>query len=232
MAMRRLIAILAVALLPLAGWSSGPPPAPQPQTVTISSKGLDVRSVLHDLFTQTNHNYVLEPNVRFVLYLSVKDIDFEEGLQIVCKLANLDYQLQNGIYYVGPKHASQPPKTEPKPDPIPDQKPPIIPKPSAMGTLPRGALQRTVTTKHPRIEFTALAADLTRQTGVPIELEPAIAKWKLDAFFNGSSLRYVLDRICSAGHLTYRLTDHLTVEIQRREAKTEAEPDHVTVFRD
>lgn len=232
MAMRRLIAILGVALLALPALSFGPP-APPPQTVTINSKGEDVRSVLHDLFTQTNHNYVLEPNVRFVLYLSVKDIDFEEGLQIVCKLANLDYQIQNGIYYVGPKHTA-PPKQEPKTDPKQDPKPAVTPKPAPIGTLPRAVLQRTVTTKHPKIEFTALATDLTRQTGVPIEIEPAIAKWKLDAFFNGSSLRYVLDRISAAGHLTYKFTDHLTIEIMRPEAKTEekAETDHVTFIRD
>ena len=223
--MTRLIAILTLALVPLLALAAAPPPpATAQQTVTINAKGLDVRSVLHDVFTQTNHNYVLEPNVRFVIYLSVKDIDFEEALQIVCKLASLDYQLQNGIYYVGPKHAPAPPQ---KPDVKPTPPPP---KAQPIGTLPRGVMSKLVTTRLPKAEFTTVVAEITRQTGVLIELEPSIAKWKLDAFFNASSLRYVLDRISQAGRLTYRFTDHLSIEIMKPEPKSDQ--NRVTVFRD
>ena len=91
---------------------------------------------------------------------------------------------------------------------------------------------RRVTTRLSKAEFTKVVAELTRQTGIPIELEPSIAKWKLDAFFSGSSLRYVLDRICAAGKLTFRLTDHLSVEIIKRERERKPEENRVTVFKD
>jgi hypothetical protein len=223
--MNRLIAILSLTLLTALAVPADPPAA-APQTVSISSKGTDVRAVLHDVFTQTNHNYVLEPNVRFVLYLSVKDVDFEEALQIVCKLANLDYELQNGIYYVGPKKK----QTAPKADPKPEVKPEAPVKKAPTGTLPAGVLQRRVITKLPKTDFKSVVAELTRQTGVPIELEPAIEKWKLDAYFNGSSLKYVLDSLAEAGGLEYKFTDHLSILIGRPAAKVEK--DRVAFFRD
>ena len=67
--------------------------------ITISSKGADVRSVLHDLFTQVKKNFVLENLSRSELFLSLNAMDFDETLEIVCRLANLTYEIQNDIYY-------------------------------------------------------------------------------------------------------------------------------------
>jgi type II secretory pathway component GspD/PulD (secretin) len=223
--MNRLIAILSLAILTAFAVPADPPVA-APQTVSISSKGTDVRAVLHDVFTQSNKNYVLEPNVRFVLYLSVKDVEFEEALQIVCKMANLDYELQNGIYYVGPKKQQAPVKPEPKPE----VKPPVPVKKVPTGTLPSSVLQKRVTTKLAKMEFSAVAAEMSKQTGVTIELDPTIAKWKLDAYFNGSSLKYVLDTLSEAGGLEYKFTDHLTIEIAKPAPKVEK--DRAAFFRD
>jgi type II secretory pathway component GspD/PulD (secretin) len=214
--MNRLIATLTLALLTAFAVSAdtpADPPPSAPQLISISSKGTDVRAVMHDLFTQSNKNYVLEPNVRFVLYLSVKDVEFEEALQIVCKMAALDYELQNGIYYVGPKKL---------------QTPPI--KKAPTGTLPASVLQKRVTTRLAKTEFSAVVAEMSKQTGVTIELDPTIAKWKLDAYFNGSSLKYVLDSLSEAGGLEYKFTDHLTIAIAKPVAKVEK--DRVAFFRD
>jgi hypothetical protein len=223
--MNRLIATLTLALLTAFAVSAdtpADPPPSAPQLISISSKGTDVRAVMHDLFTQSNKNYVLEPNVRFVLYLSVKDVEFEEALQIVCKMAALDYELQNGIYYVGPKKLQTPIKPEVKPTP------PI--KKAPTGTLPASVLQKRVTTRLAKTEFSAVVAEMSKQTGVTIELDPTIAKWKLDAYFNGSSLKYVLDSLSEAGGLEYKFTDHLTIAIAKPVAKVEK--DRVAFFRD
>src|SRR5262245_25895291 len=70
------------------------------KTVSISAQGADVRTVLGDLFTQADKSYVIAPNIHFQLHLALKDMEFEEALNIVCKTASLKYELQNGIYYI------------------------------------------------------------------------------------------------------------------------------------
>jgi len=225
--MTRLIALIILGLMPFLAFSDGgTKTADIPPTVSIESKGLDVRGVVHDLFTQTKRNYVLEPNVRFVLYLSVKDIEFDEALQIVCKLANLDYQLQNGIYYIGPKKTVAPPKTQPKAEP--KVEPATPPKPS--GTLPQSVLAKRVTTKLAKVSFKTVVTELTKLSNVDIELDPTLAKLKLDAFFNNSSLKFVLDTITEAGGFKYRFTDRLSIEIFH--PKPVAEENRVTLYRD
>ncbi len=221
--MTRLIALIILGLTPFLAFSDEAPKTSDiPPTVSIDSKGLDVRGVIHDLFTQTKHNYVLEPNVRFVLYLSVKEIEFDEALQIVCKLANLDYQLQNGIYYIGPKKTVAPPKTQPKVEPV------TPPKPS--GTLPQSVLSKKVTTKLSKVSFKSVVTELTKLSNVDIEIDPSLAKLKLDAFFNNSSLKFVLDTITEAGGFKYRFTDRLSIEIYQ--PKPVAEENRVTLYRD
>src|SRR5579862_1991407 len=71
-----------------------------PTLVTVAANNTDVRTVLHDLFGQTKQNYVIEPGVRYALYLSLDKVDFDEALAIVCHLAKLKAEKQNGIYYV------------------------------------------------------------------------------------------------------------------------------------
>lgn len=225
--MTRLIALIILGLTPFLAFSDeAPKTADIPPTVSIDSKGLDVRGVIHDLFTQTKRNYVLEPNVRFVLYLSVKDIEFDEALQIVCKLANLDYQLQNGIYYVGPKKTVVAPKTQPKTEPKVE---PVVPTKPA-GTLPQSVLAKKVTTKLAKASFKSVVAELTKLSNVDIELDPALAKLRLDAFFSNSSLKFVLDTITEAGGFKYRFTDRLSIEIYQ--PKPAAEENRVTLYRD
>lgn len=222
--------LLCLAILPAAlALGQTNPPVPPTQSVTINSKGLDVRSVLHDVFTQTNHNYVLEPNVRFVLYLSVKDVEFEEGLQIVCKLANLEYEIQNGIYYVGPKK-TQPAKAPPKVI-MSANETPVPPPAPKVGTLPTTVLNKRITTRLSRTPFPMVVEALCKQSGVTIELDPSLAKWKLDAFFIGSSLKYALDNIAKAGGLEYRFTNRLSIEIVNPQAATATE-NKVAVYRD
>lgn len=96
--------------------------------VTITAKGLDVRSVLYDLFQQTGHNFVIDQGVRYVLYLNLSKVEFGDALVVVLKQAELGYEVKNGIYYIGnnrPKNFSAPvkPKTEVKTETKPTGKP-------------------------------------------------------------------------------------------------------------
>jgi len=192
--MTKLIATLALFGLALAGFSQEALP-----TVNVSAKGTDVRSVLHDLFGQAKKNYVLEPGIRYVLYLSLTDVEFEEALQLVCKNADLKYELQNGIYFVSAKQAqSKAVKTEAKPA-----------KPK--GKLPESVLSRTVDTKFDKIEIRKLFADISKQSGVTIEIDKSVPNYKLDAYLIKTSLRFALTSICDAARLKFTFTDNLSI---------------------
>ncbi|MFX5517634.1 STN domain-containing protein, partial [Acinetobacter baumannii] len=56
------------------------------------------------------------------LFLILNDVSFDEALEIVLKQANLKYDLQNDIYYVGKKG-----KTPPPPIPLPERNPVPLP---------------------------------------------------------------------------------------------------------
>lgn len=185
--------------------------------VTVSSRGNDVRTVIHDLFSQLGKNYILDPTVRIQpLYLSLKGIEFEEALFQICKLAELKFDVQNGIFYVAriPKPVvksetkQEPSKTEPKTEP----KPPVKQEP-AKGSYPTTVLGKRVTTRFDKIDLRDLIKDLARQTGLTIEVDAKVPKYKIDAYLNNTSLKYALDQVTQAANLRYRLTDRFTIEV-------------------
>lgn len=177
------------------------------RTVSVESKGSDVRNVIHDLFTQSKKNYVLEPNVRFVLYLSLKEMEFEEALQLICKTASLKYEIQNGIFFVNidkPKTVVKPQSTPPK-----EEKP--------KGKLPETVLTKTLTTRFDKVEIKALFEEITKQTGVKIEIASGVPQYRLDAYLINTSLKYALDTVTDATGLAYKFTDNLTIQIYKPE---------------
>ena len=185
----------------------------KPTLVSISSKGQDVRPVLHDMFKQAGKSFVLEPNVRFYLYLSLENIEFEEALSLVCKMASLKVEVQNGIYFIN--------KIAPLAPPV---KPTIVKaafetKPQPKGELPRSVLNKKITTRVDKIDFRLLLANITQQTGVQFEIAPEVPNFKLDAYLIGTSLKFGLDTICRAAKLEYSFTDNLTIAITKPEPK-------------
>lgn len=194
-----LASIIAMPLTGIAQEQQNPLP-----TVSIDAKGDDVRSVLHNLFGQAKKNYVLDPGVRFALYLSLKDIEFEEALTLLCKNASLAYELQNGIYFV--KRA--PAKVEAKPQPKVEDKP--------KGKLPETVLTRSVTTKSEKTDLRKLFLELGRQAQVSIEVDIDVPAYKLDAFLTKASLKFALTQICDAAKLEYVLTEHQTILIRKK----------------
>ncbi|HZH99419.1 MAG TPA: hypothetical protein VEX38_10650 [Fimbriimonadaceae bacterium] len=217
--MKRIL-ILCIALVPFLGICQGETKGEAlPPTVSISAKGEDVRSVLHDLFTQSKKSFVLQPSVRFVLYLSLKDIEFEEALQLVCTTASLKYEVQNGIYFV-----SNAPKAKPeaeKKEPTEDPGQPAQPK----GKLPESVLQKRLTTKFSKTDIRALFADVSKQTGVALEVAANVPAYKLDAFLNDTSLKFALDTVCKAAGLEYKFTENLSILI----SKPEKDPNKVAI---
>lgn len=108
--MKNILFTLCLLTLPLASTAQDIPTqtgstvqsvATEGKMVTITAKGLDVRSVLYDLFQQTGHNFVIDQGVRYVLYLNLSKVGFDEAFKVVLKQADLGFEVKNDIYYIG-----------------------------------------------------------------------------------------------------------------------------------
>jgi len=199
--MKRILPALLITLVATLGLAQSPAPdhSSSIQTVSIASKGQDVRSVLADLFTQAKKNFVIEPNVHFALYLSLSDMEFEEALGLVLKTSSLKYELQNGIYFISKDKGTTAPAAT-----TPDK---------SSGKLSPLVLRKKLTVNLHKDDIRSLFAELTNQTGVMIEVDPKVPNYKVDAVLKAVTLKYALQNICKPAGLTYRYTDNLSIMI-------------------
>lgn len=186
--------------------------------VTVSSKGGDVRSVLFDLYQQGKRSFVLEPNLRFALYLHLESVDFDEALALILQMADLKAEKQNGITFItrkpDPKPVIQtpvqtPPVAQPKPEPKPAAKP--------MGRLTQADLQKKITTRFSKAEIKTVFAEFSLQTGLIIEVADSVPLYKVDAFLLDTSLKFGLDALCNPAGLKWKLTDNMSVLIEKKQ---------------
>lgn len=184
------------------------PKADEPVLVSVSSKGHDVRSVLHDMFKQAEKSFVLEPNIRFNLYLSLEKIEFEEALRLVCRMSELTIDVQNGIYFIHAKKSAGQPTAV---------KGAYESKPIPKGKLPTSVLSKKLTTRFDKVDIRKLLNNISEQTGVTIEVAEDVPGFKLDAYLIGTSLKYALETICSATKLQYKFTDNQSIAISKAE---------------
>ena len=178
--------------------------------VTIASRGGSVRDVLFDLFDQTKHSFVLEPNIHFILYLSLSGVEFEEALSIVCNVAKLDYTIDNGIYFVGKKKVGATDMTKVKvttPQPQPNPK---------RGKLTAAEMNKRLTTRFARTEITKVFEAMAKQTGVEIIVDKNVPLLRIDAYLIDTSLQYALDVISRATGLKYKLTDDKQILVSKK----------------
>jgi hypothetical protein len=188
--------------------------------VTIASRGQDVRQVLHDLFDQAGRNYVIESVPRIELFLSLTGVEFEEALQIICQIASLEVDVQNGIYYV----TRRPPQPRLSVNPGPAAAGPAAAAPARpRGRLPDTVLQRRVTSRFTRTDLRTVIADLARQTNVRIRVAEDVPRYLLNASLVNASLGYGLDLIAQAANLEYEFTDEQSIVLRR------ADPNRVSV---
>lgn len=192
-------------------------------TVTLASKGADVRNVLHDLFTQIQRDYVIENVARTELYLSLKDTDFDETLEVLCRLAKLEYEIQNGIYYF--RHAkaagrsttpvTQRPAESPSKQP---SRPPasVIVPPAQTGALEKSVLTKPVTGSWKKANFRSLIADLGKQSGVTIEVSDKIPTLYLDLTLGKTSLGWTLNTLAARLKLRLVFTDRKSLRLEPR----------------
>lgn len=214
-----LVALTVLAGAAMAQDTSGKAAEGKPITVSVAANGTDVRSVLSDLFGQAKKNFVLATDIKFTLYLSLTDLEFEEALQLICKTSGLKYEEQNGIFFVNRDKTAKPS--------VAGSAPQTAAAPTAIkGTLSRLVLNKHVTTKFQKVDIRELFTNLQTQTGVKFEVATNVPAYKLDAFLNNTSLRYALENITQAAKLQYRFTDHFSIEI----LTVEPEKSHIAVL--
>lgn len=168
--------------------------------ITITSRGHDVREVLFDLFEQGGKSFVLEPGAKVDLYLALSGVEFEEALQIICRVSQLEFTLDNGIYFLSKRTGAG------------AQGGPVIPPPPIR--LTENDLKRLITTKMERADIRAVFADFQKQSGIIIDVDAKVPAYKLDAFLVGTTLKFALDTVTKAADLEYVLTDSRSILIR------------------
>ena len=179
--------------------------------VTIASRGESVRNVLFDLFVQTKHNFVLEPNIHFILYLSLAGVEFEEALNIVSNVANLEYEIDSGIYFIGKKKLGLTVILTPKPTALP-----IKPIKVKRGKLTPAEMSQRITTRFSLTNLSDVFVEFTKQTGVEIIMDKDVPMYRIDAFLIDTTLEYALTVVARASGLTYKLTDDKQIRISKK----------------
>ncbi|MCG9894137.1 MAG: hypothetical protein MH204_01515 [Fimbriimonadaceae bacterium] len=217
MTLRRILPTLCLAVAASGVWAqtSDAGVATQPETglVSVSSRGEDVRNVLFDLFSQGNRSFVLQPNVRFVLYLNLKDLDFEEALAVILRTAQLKSERRNGIWYITKDEGAKPflPTATATPEPKPQPAAPV-----ASGRLDASVLQKRITTRLAVTDIREVFAEFGRQTGIKLEVADSVPNVRIDAFLLDTSLKYSLDVIADAVGLRYAFTDRMSIRIEKK----------------
>lgn len=211
--MKALLLSLLVVVSPLVAVAQNQPAvSTQDKLITISARGTDVRTVLHDLFTQARKNVVLENLPRIELFLSLNSVDFDETLEIVCRLANLRYEVQNGIYYISKaRPAATTPTRANQPAPTAGAAAPSQAAVRAVGRLPQNVLQRAVSGTFNRLDLREVAKRLGDQAKVTVEIDPSVPRYRLDMKLNPTSLGYALRVISERLELEMVFTDHQTL---------------------
>jgi type II secretory pathway component HofQ len=221
--------ITPIAALLIAATAWGTPQDPPQESVhseagfvNISAKGEDVRSVLFDLFRQTNNNFVLDSGVRWVLYLHLEKVTFEQALDIVAQNAEIGYEVKNGVYYIGKgRKTTKTPTPTTKPNPTPQQEdhtptaPPLPQNTNTPKLVTEAELQKRLTTRFSVTPIRKVFEEFTRQTGIKIEVDASVPDYKLDAFLIDTSLKYSLDVICDAAKLKWSKAPNGTIKVEK-----------------
>src|SRR5687768_5372910 len=141
-------------------------------TVTLASPGNDVRMIFHNLFVQANKSYVLEPYTYHQLHWNLENVEFEDALQIIYKLGQLKYEVQNGIYFISRD------KNGKSSDSLFADR---ATTPLKKGTLPKNELDKNITTRLQKTDIREVFADFAKQTQLTIEVNSNVPAYKIDA---------------------------------------------------
>jgi hypothetical protein len=206
--MKKTIIALMLAALPMAGYADDVVTT-NSSGVTVTSFGSDVRAIVHLMFTQAGKSYVLNPTPFKPVNLNLNNVPFEEALKIACKVGQLKYEIQNGIYFFSPD--TTPAVTVDNVSTLTK-----VPEP-VKGKLDHAVLNKKLTTKLTKTDIREVFAEFSKQTGIAIEVTESVPAYKVDAILIDTSLRYSLDAITKAAGLKYRFSERMSIEIYKPE---------------
>lgn len=187
-------------------------------TVTITSKGKDVREVLTDIFVQAKKNFVIDKVARQELFLNLANIELDETLEIICRLANLKFEVQNGIYYFTKIEPTKSPTSNDgmRGDGGTSGAGGSLPNPNRLqGRLADSVLTKKFTTRMTKVDFRDVIKAIGRQTDVWLEVAPDVEGKKVDAFMIDLTLKQGLDMLTDALGLAYRFTDNQSILVYK-----------------
>ena len=100
---------------------------------------------------------------------------------------------------------------------------PIVFKPiETPVTLPVSVLQKKVSARMNRAEIRTVFENLSKQTGVKIEIAPTVPAYRIDTYLLKTSFKYAMDRITEAAGLEYKFTDRNSILVNRPKRVTVA----------
>lgn len=172
------------------------------KNVSISSRGNDVRTVLYDLFTQTGKNFIIEVGIPYSLHLHLQNVSFDSAIDLICQSAGLTYRIQDGTYIFSKAPSGKP-----------------VAKMVEMvsgETLDTKTLSRKVNLKLEKVDLRTACDEMTRQTGVPIEIAENVGSFRINAFLTDTPLKSALQAITEPANLKYSLTSHGTILISKK----------------
>jgi type IV pilus assembly protein PilQ len=72
------------------------------ELITLSLKDADLRDVIKTFAVLTDLNIVVDPSVRGSVTLELRDVPWDQALELILHINDLDYHLANNVVYVAP----------------------------------------------------------------------------------------------------------------------------------
>ncbi len=84
--------------------------------INLEFRNTPIRSAIDALFRSAGLNYALDPSVTGTITVSLKDVNFEDALNVVLRQANLTRRKEGEVYYIKPRAEETPAATMPGPE--------------------------------------------------------------------------------------------------------------------
>lgn len=192
-----LLSLAAMAPAPLAAQTAQPPEAARaatPETVTLDLAEVSLRQALARLFAMAKVGYTVAPDVPNVaLTLRLKELPFEEALQVITRFAGAGYRKEGERYVIT----------------LPVAAPPVVPKPPTIAVAPLPPA--LVTAELRQVPFPQAVEEVCRSVGARYALAPGVPATAVSVSLQGVDFATTLTILGRLAHATYRVEGGLYV---------------------
>ncbi|MFN3690091.1 MAG: FecR domain-containing protein [Fimbriimonadales bacterium] len=155
----------------------------QEVVINLEARGKDAREVFAELFAQAKVNFVLQADIQRPVYLTLRETPFLKALQLLCEATHTRYSVREGVYYIAPIAGapSQPPVQEVRP--------------------------RTVRLVGTGMPLRVVAAELSKQAGVKVEVAPDAPNLRFNLNLPSVEVEEALRVLCEGTGLRWERVD-------------------------